>query len=451
MKYILNHIGSDHDVNLIIEQSEFYNCNRATLIVYLDNCTISQSANIDIGYNCGYFDSNKNNDNSNYKIGIFMMHNYMEDTINKYCVFIQNKSLSVTGEWKIYVFNDKLYINFDIECASDYQDVKSNVQNLVEDNKNNLYLDKHKQNIYYINSTGSHRSFVYLKYSGCEDDINVDYDKYSIEDFDYEPEFDLLESCSSESSYSYIYRSDVTNGSTCNTYDYVTSRRGSSCSWQDIEDSSIATVNKLLENPSRRGVINMSFDVLGGSNTERFYENYFTQMIGNGDMPGASAGNFEMETCTDDGYYFVPTGADDCITVASHDSAGAVSSFSNYGKCVDVYGHDSSVFSATNYDDSSYTYVSETSLSGPAVVGLIGNLLYVNDEVSFDERNCNGTKMTCDDIIDETDGNSKDDDHNSDNNNSEEITYFTCDDGHNKIPFSFVNDGSGCDYQNYCW
>ena len=65
-------------------------------------------------------------------------------------------------------------------------------------------------------------------------------------------------------------------------------------------------------------------------------------------------------------------------------------------------------------------------MSGPAVAGLVANLLYVNDGLTFseiqtilrdssnsisltscpndsDEGNCNGIKMTCDDIIDEAD------------------------------------------------
>ena len=43
---------------------------------------------------------------------------------------------------------EKLYIEFDNECASDYEDVKSNVKNLVKDNKNCLYLDKTSFNVH---------------------------------------------------------------------------------------------------------------------------------------------------------------------------------------------------------------------------------------------------------------------------------------------------------------
>ena len=129
-------------------------------------------------------------------------------------------------------------------------------------------------------------------------------------------------------------------------YEYPACRNGWTCSWEDIENSLIYTINKLKENPSRRGVINMSF---GGSSTgtwrKEFYENYFEQMIENGGIPVSSAGNSAQAVCDGDTYY-TPTGADNCISVGSYTSSLSVSSFSNYGECVDVYGPGSSVYSA---------------------------------------------------------------------------------------------------------
>ena len=73
--------------------------------------------------------------------------------------------------------------------------------------------------------------------------------------------------------------------------------------------------------------------------------------------------------------------------------------------------------------DLSYTYASGTSMAAPVLVGLIANLLSVNDDLSYDDihqiistdlyssdlhrcknnqndGNCNGIQMRCDEIID---------------------------------------------------
>ena len=124
----------------------------------------------------------------------------------------------------------KLYIEFDNECASDYKDVKKVYKNLIKDNKDCLYEDKHKHknNIYYINSTSSYHAYVYLKNEGCEDNLDVDYDEYCIQEFDYETVLEVTSSaasCSSQSSFlgtTYLWHTDYFDGSIDNSYSYVT-------------------------------------------------------------------------------------------------------------------------------------------------------------------------------------------------------------------------------------
>ena len=330
---------------------------------------------------------------------------------------------------------EKLFIEFDNECANDYDEIKKAYKNLLKNTKDCLYQDKHKHknNIYYINKTDSYHGYVWVKESGCEDDLNISYDDYCIEEFDYEPVFTLNVGCTSESPYvgsTYLWHTDRIDASTDTEYNYVSSgnnyidlfildsgvlsthdefedttvihldsdwgdsslldshgthvagiaggentgvfkhashiysygvcriwtAKGVACAFQNIEDGLVATISKLSENPSRRGVINLSFGGKGSSTQRDWYESYFTQMIDNGGIPVSAAGNDGNKSCADDddGHFYVPNSADNCISVGSYTSSWSVSSFSNYGRCVDVYGPGSSIYSGL-YDGTYYS------------------------------------------------------------------------------------------------
>ena len=102
-------------------------------------------------------------------------------------------------------------------------------------------------------------------------------------------------------------------------------------------------------------------------------------------------------------------------------------------------------------------------MAGPAVAGLIGNLLYVNDDLTYDEiydivtsdtyssslsscpndsdeGNCNGIEMSCDEIIDAAGGSGSSDSDDDDVPDG----YYKCNDGC-LISESYVNDGYYCD------
>ena len=80
-------------------------------------------------------------------------------------------------------------------------------------------------------------------------------------------------------------------------------------------------VDKLSENPSRRGVINLSLGVHGFESQKSSYESYFGQMIENGGIPVAAAGNNGIPACFHssggDTWYFVPATAENCISVGA--------------------------------------------------------------------------------------------------------------------------------------
>ncbi|KAJ0139591.1 Lactose permease, partial [Fusarium oxysporum f. sp. albedinis] len=78
-----------------------------------------------------------------------------------------------------------------------------------------------------------------------------------------------------------------------------------------------------------------------------------------------AAGNYG-----DDAAYYSPASASSAITVAAIDSANYRTSWSNYGRVVDIFAPGSDILSAGHLSDSSSIYKSGTSMAAPHVAGL---------------------------------------------------------------------------------
>lgn len=92
-------------------------------------------------------------------------------------------------------------------------------------------------------------------------------------------------------------------------------------------------MKKLRENPSRRGVINIS---LGGEKTiamNDLYHSYFDKFITAGGIPVVAAGNEDEDACG-----VSPAYSTKAITVGAFDIERRKSWFSNWGTCVDIWG-----------------------------------------------------------------------------------------------------------------
>ena len=105
----------------------------------------------------------------------------------------------------------------------------------------------------------------------------------------------------------------------------------------------------------------------------------------------AAAGNDD----TNSPHY--PAAYEHVIAVASTDIHDAKSGFSNFGNWVDVSAPGQYIYSTLSYSNSSYGYLSGTSMSCPLVAGLCGLIKSMNPELTVDDIE-NRIKSTADKI-----------------------------------------------------
>jgi len=111
----------------------------------------------------------------------------------------------------------------------------------------------------------------------------------------------------------------------------------------------------------RPAVASMS---LGGSGTNQAMKDAVDAAVASGVTVVVAAGNDNSDACG-----FSPAFVPSAVTVGSMDSRDARSSFSNYGRCVDIWGPGSSVLSAGHTSDSATATLSGTSMACPHVSG----------------------------------------------------------------------------------
>ena len=100
-----------------------------------------------------------------------------------------------------------------------------------------------------------------------------------------------------------------------------------------ITDALDRVLNQLRENPSRRGVINLS---LGGQKSfamNDLYHSYFDKFITAGGIAVVAAGNEDQDACD-----VSPAYSSRAITVGAFDIERKKIWFSNWGDCVDIWG-----------------------------------------------------------------------------------------------------------------
>jgi subtilisin family serine protease len=84
-----------------------------------------------------------------------------------------------------------------------------------------------------------------------------------------------------------------------------------------------------------------------------------------------SAGNFGGDACKQS-----PASAPSAITVgATEDNSDAITDFSNFGKCVDIFAPGLNFYGATVGSDNAYVVESGTSCSSPVVAGTLALLI----------------------------------------------------------------------------
>jgi subtilisin family serine protease len=129
----------------------------------------------------------------------------------------------------------------------------------------------------------------------------------------------------------------------------------------------VAAIDWVVSKGSRPAVVSMSLGAKGNSYSDRVAIDAATRA---GVTVVVAAGNENSDACG-----FSPAYVSSAITVGSTDSRDRRSSFSNYGRCVQIYAPGSSITSASHRSDTQSATMSGTSMACPHVSGAAALLL----------------------------------------------------------------------------
>ena len=145
------------------------------------------------------------------------------------------------------------------------------------------------------------------------------------------------------------------------------------CDGSGTSSGVIAGVDWVTKNRVLPAVANMS---LGGSTSSTLAQ-AVQNSIAAGVVYAVAAGNSSIDACT-----IVPANVAAAITVGASNEYGSAESYSNYGKCVDLYAPGRSIISTWYTSDSAYAGMSGTSMASPHAAGAAALYLGANPTAS---------------------------------------------------------------------
>ncbi len=141
------------------------------------------------------------------------------------------------------------------------------------------------------------------------------------------------------------------------------------CSGSGSTSGVIAGVDYVAAQSARPAVANMSLG--GGSSTA--LDNAVATAINSGVSFAVAAGNSRRDACN-----FSPARVPGALTVGATTNTDVRASFSNFGRCLDLFAPGSSITSAWYTSPTATATISGTSMASPHVAGVVAQFLQLN-------------------------------------------------------------------------